>query len=98
MKELKDDVLGILKQLAYKKGEYTLSSGRKTDHYINCKPVILHGLYMHFVSELLLQEIEEGAVAVGGLTLGADPLVCSVAMKSWMNKDGSKSIKKIVLK
>ena len=90
MKELKDDVLGILKQLAYKKGEYTLSSGRKTDHYINCKPVILHGLYMHFVSELLLQEIEEGSVAVGGLTLGADPLVCSVAIKSWMNKDGKK--------
>ena len=98
MKELKDDVLGILKQLAYKKGEYTLSSGRKTDHYINCKPVILHGLYMHFVSELLLQEIEEGSVAVGGLTLGADPLVCSVAMKSWMNKDGKKLSALIVRK
>ena len=87
-KELRDDVLGILKQFAYQKGEYTLSSGRKTDHYINCKPVILHGLYLHFVSELLLEHVEEDSVAVGGLTLGADPLVCGVAMKSWMVKGG----------
>ena len=98
IKDLKKDCLQVLKDLAYRKGDFTLSSGRKTEHYINCKPVIMHGLYMHFVSELLLQEIEEGSVAVGGLTLGADPLVCSVAMKSWMNKDGKKLSALIVRK
>ena len=88
-KDLKKDFLDVLKNLAYRKGDFTLSSGRKTEHYINCKPVIMHGMYMHFVSELLLEHIEEDSVAVGGLTLGADPLVCSVAMKSWTkNKVG----------
>ena len=83
---LREDVLGILKQYAYRKGEFNLSSGRTSEHYINCKPVIMHGLYMHFVSELLLEHVEEGSVAVGGLTLGADPLVCSVAQTSWTKK------------
>ena len=96
MKELKDDVLGILKQLAYKKGEYTLSSGRKTDHYINCKPVVLNGRGLTLASFALLEYID--TQAVGGLTLGADPLVCSVAMKSWMNKDGKKLSALIVRK
>ena len=86
IKDLKKDCLQVLKDLAYRKGDFTLSSGRKTEHYINCKPVIMHGLYMHFVSELLLDHIEDDSVAVGGLTLGADPLVCSVAMKSWTKK------------
>ena len=84
--DLKKDCLGVLKDIAYRKGDFTLSSGRKTEHYINCKPVIMHGLYMHFVSELLLEHVEDDSVAVGGLTLGADPLVCSVAMKSWTKK------------
>ena len=84
--DLKKDCLQVLKDIAYRKGDFTLSSGRKTEHYINCKPVIMHGLYMHFVSELLLEHIEDDSVAVGGLTLGADPLVCSVAMKSWTKK------------
>ena len=86
IKDLKKDCLQVLKDIAYRKGDFTLSSGRKTEHYINCKPVIMHGLYMHFVSELLLEHVEEDSVAVGGLTLGADPLVCSVAMKSWTKK------------
>ena len=33
----------LLKDNAYKKGDFTLSSGRKSQHYINCKPVTLDG-------------------------------------------------------
>ena len=36
---MKDELLGLLKDLAYKKGEFKLSSGKTSEHYINCKPV-----------------------------------------------------------
>ena len=89
-KEIKDDLLNLLKENAYKKGEFVLSSGRKTDHYINCKQVTLHGFCLHLVSTLLLEHVEKDSVAVGGLTLGADPLVVGVAMRSWNSKDSSR--------
>ena len=34
-------LLNLLKENAYKKGEFTLSSGEKSEHYVNCKPVTL---------------------------------------------------------
>ena len=40
---MKDELLKMLKENAYKKGEFTLSSGKTSDHYVNCKPVTLTG-------------------------------------------------------
>tara|TARA_B100000131_G_C17818761_1_gene492835 strand:+ start:75 stop:629 length:555 start_codon:yes stop_codon:yes gene_type:complete len=97
MTEMREDLLNILKENAYRKGEFTLSSGKKTDHYVNCKPVVLHGLCMHFVSTLLLEHVEEDSKAVGGLTLGADPLVCGVAMSSW-KKNESKQLNALIVR
>ena len=38
---MKDELLELLKKNAYKKGEFTLSSGKTSEHYVNCKPVTL---------------------------------------------------------
>ena len=38
-----DELLVLLKEYAYKKGEFTLSSGKTSEHYVNCKPVTLSG-------------------------------------------------------
>ena len=38
-----EELLELLKKYAYCKGEFTLSSGKKTDYYVNCKPVTLTG-------------------------------------------------------
>ena len=75
---MEHELLGLLKSQAYKKGEITLSSGRKSDHYINCKPVILSSRGLYLTSNLLLSRIHTDTVA--GLTLGADPLVSGVIM------------------
>ena len=75
----------LLYKYAYKKGEFTLSSGRKTDHYVNCKPVTLSGEGSILIGTLLLDLVEDETLAVAGLTLGADPLVTSVAMTSWLD-------------
>ena len=37
----KDTLLQLLKERAYRKGQYTLSSGKESEHYVNCKPVTL---------------------------------------------------------
>ena len=74
----RNEFLALLKEEAYKKGDFTLSSGRKSEHYVNCKPVTLQGDALMFISWCMFECIEEDCDAVGGLTLGADPLVAGV--------------------
>ena len=86
MPNFKDELLTLLKEKAYRKGEYTLSSGRKSEHYVNCKPVTLSSRGLTLASLMLLSSVEEDAVAVAGLTLGADPLVSGVAVVCGLDK------------
>ena len=76
----RNELLSLLKTYAYKKGEYTLSSGKKSEHYVNCKPVTLSARGITLASLLMLKEVDTPYVA--GLTLGADPLVSGVALVS----------------
>ena len=84
MDELKKELLELLKRDAYKKGEFTLSSGQTSNHYVNCKPVTLSGRGLTLASLLMLKYVETDVVA--GLTLGADPLVSGVALVSALDK------------
>ena len=77
---MKDELLELLKKYAYKKGEYKLSSGKTSEHYVNCKPVTLSGRGLTLTSLLMLKEVNTNVVA--GLTLGADPLVSGVSLVS----------------
>ncbi len=76
----KDKLLSLIASLSYRYGEFTLSSGMKSKHYVNCKPVSLSGLGLSLISQFLLEHVEMSSVAVAGLTLGADPLVSGVAL------------------
>ena len=77
---MKEKLLERLKEDCYKKGDYTLSSGQKSEHYVNCKPVTLTGHGLTITAMMLLEHVETPVVA--GLTLGADPLVSGVAVCS----------------
>jgi|TARA_R100000781_G_C4019759_1_gene106682 orotate phosphoribosyltransferase len=81
---MKEELLELLKEFAYKKGEFKLSSGKTSEHYCNCKPVTLSGRGLTLSSLLMLEHIETNYVA--GLTLGADPLVTGVAVCSALDK------------
>jgi len=75
----------LLKQLiekSYKKGNFTLSSGKKSIHYLNCKPVSLNGEGLNLISELFLDLKDSRSKAVAGLTLGADPIVSGLIVKA----------------
>ena len=79
-KERRETLLNQLARDAYRHGEFTLASGRRSNHYVNCKPVSLSGAGLFLLSLAMLEHIESDAKAVAGLTLGADPLVSGVAM------------------
>ncbi len=78
----REKLLNLLATNAYKNGNFTLSSGKKSSHYVNCKPVSLSGIGLLLLSKMLLEKVELESVAVAGMTLGGDPLVSAVAMAS----------------
>ena len=83
---MKEELLRLLKENAYRKGEFKLSSGKTSEHYVNCKPVTLNGRGLTLASIMLLEHVEKDSVAVGGLTLGADPIVSGVAVVAGLDK------------
>jgi orotate phosphoribosyltransferase len=77
---MRQALLPLLATKAYRHGQFTLASGRSSNHYVNCKPVSLSGTGLALLGSLLLEQVEADARAVAGLTLGADPLVSAVAL------------------
>ena len=92
----RDTLKALLKERAYRHGQYTLSSGKESEHYVNCKPVTLSCEGNALLSHLMLKHIEKEAVAVGGLTLGADPLVCGIAQKAYYK--GNRHIDALIIR
>tara|TARA_B100000886_G_scaffold269641_1_gene193686 strand:- start:769 stop:1329 length:561 start_codon:yes stop_codon:yes gene_type:complete len=78
----KEKLLKHLIKKSYKKGDFTLSSGKKSTHYFNCKPVSLNGEGLDIISDLFLELMDSRSKAVAGLTLGADPLVSGLIVKA----------------
>ncbi len=74
----KENLLKLLIKKSYRKGNFTLASGKKSVHYLNCKPVSLNGFGLQLISNLFLELMDPSSKAVAGLTLGADPLVSGV--------------------
>ena len=89
-------LLELLRERAYRKGQFTLSSGKESEHYVNCKPVTLSCEGNALLSHLMIKEVEKNAVAVGGLTLGADPLVCGIAQKAYYK--GNRHIDALIIR
>lgn len=75
-------LLDLLCRLAYREGDFTLSSGRQSRYYINCKPVTLHPQGAYLVGQMMLRALPRQTEAIAGLTLGADPIVTAVSIAS----------------
>jgi orotate phosphoribosyltransferase len=78
-------LLSLLARISFKLGQFKLSSGGTSDYYIDCRTTTLHAeggcLTGHAILELL-EANNIQADAVGGLTMGADPIVSNVATAS----------------
>jgi orotate phosphoribosyltransferase len=79
---LRQQLLDLFCQLAYKEGDFVLSSGQKSSYYINGKQVTLHPQGALAIGRLLLSLLPSDTQAVAGLTLGADPMVTAVSVVS----------------
>ena len=79
---LRQLLLELFCQRAYKEGDFVLSSGQCSSYYINGKQVTLHPHGALAVGRLLLSMLPADTQAVAGLTLGADPMVTAVSVVS----------------
>ena len=78
-------LLRRLAQKSFRLGEFKLSSGGTSDYYIDCRTTTLDAKGSRLTGEVFLEEIQRRGWkprAIGGLTLGADPIVVAVAVVS----------------
>ncbi|HOT06394.1 MAG: Orotate phosphoribosyltransferase [Methanosaeta sp. PtaB.Bin039] len=78
----RERLLHLLKTRALELRDVRLSSGRKSNYYVDSKRVILSSEGAYLAGKILLGMIRPEVGAVGGMTLGADPLVSSIAVLS----------------
>jgi orotate phosphoribosyltransferase len=78
-------LLRILKGLSYEEGDFLLASGKRSSFYIDCKETTLNPEGMYLVGHLMYQRVLRlpGIEAVGGVSIGGDPLVCSTVIASY---------------
>jgi orotate phosphoribosyltransferase len=76
--------LSILKEKSYERRKVVLSSGRESDFYIDCRQTTLDAEGAVLTGRLFCAMLEAGErpEAVGGITLGADPIVTAVSLTS----------------
>jgi len=78
-------LLSLLAQTSFRLGQFKLSSGGTSDYYVDCRTTTLHAEGGRLTGHAILELLEEKAIdaeAIGGLTMGADPIVCNVATAS----------------
>jgi orotate phosphoribosyltransferase len=83
----RERLLELLRSRAFQEREVVLSSGKTSNFYIDCKQVSLDAEGATLIGELFhaaIEEVAPQAVAVGGLTLGADPLATATSMVSFL--------------
>ena len=85
MSMVRQELLKLLAHKSFRLGEFQLSSGGTSDYYIDCRATTLDARGAQLVGEVFLDEIREQGWegdAIGGLTMGADPIVVAVAVTS----------------
>lgn len=78
-------LLTLLARLSFRLGQFKLSSGGSSDYYIDCRTTTLHAEGGRLTGHAVLELLEKNGIeaeAVGGLTMGADPIVSNVATAS----------------
>lgn len=94
--ELKEKLFNLLNQQALKRGKFILSSGKASNYYLDGRVITLDPQGAYLVASIILDMLEgEVLDAVGGPTLGADPISGALAALSYIN---GKSIKTFIVR
>ncbi|HEX8814095.1 MAG TPA: orotate phosphoribosyltransferase [Terriglobales bacterium] len=85
MGSARQELLQLLAKKSFKLGQFTLSSGAASDYYIDCRTTTLDARGSQLTGQVFLDEIRNRGwrpQAIGGLTMGADPIVVAVSVTS----------------
>jgi orotate phosphoribosyltransferase len=85
MRSSRQDLLRLLAHKSFRLGEFKLSSGGTSDYYIDCRTTTLDAKGSRLTGEVFSDEIKQRGwkpQAIGGLTMGADPIVVAVSVVS----------------
>jgi len=85
MSSARQKLLSTLAHKSFRLGDFKLSSGGTSDYYIDCRTTTLDAKGSRLTGEVFFEEIRQRgwkAQAIGGLTMGADPIVVAVAVVS----------------
>ena len=85
MSSARQELVSLLATKSFRLGDFKLSSGGTSDYYIDCRTTTLDARGAKLTGEVFLEEIQKrgwNPQAIGGLTMGADPIVVSVAIAS----------------
>jgi orotate phosphoribosyltransferase len=80
-------LLELLRELSFQEREVTLASGKKSNFYIDCRQTSLHAEGHFLIGQLfrtVIERVAPDAEAVGGLTMGADPLASATSLVSFI--------------
>lgn len=76
-------LIEILREKSVRTGTFTLASGKTSDFYVDARQTSLNAEGAWLIGTLVHEMLAPGVTAVGGLTMGADPVACSTAAVSW---------------
>src|SRR5713101_492661 len=85
MSPARQELLRLLAAKSFRRGEFKLSSGASSDYYVDCRTTTLDAKGSRLTGQVFLEEIRARGgrpKAIGGLTMGADPIVAAVAVTS----------------
>jgi orotate phosphoribosyltransferase len=83
IQDARNKLFALLKEKAFRRGRVVLASGRESDFYFDMKPAMLDPDGAALMAELILQQLHDvKADCIGGLEMGAVPLIAPVAMRS----------------
>lgn len=86
----RQQLLSLLAQRSFRLGQFKLAAGGTSDYYVDCRATTLDAEGARLTGRVFLDEVRErgwNPRAIGGLTLGADPIVVAVAVVSALNGD-----------
>ena len=85
LEETRAELLGLIRDLAYEEGNFTLASGKKSDYYVDLRRVTMHQRGSLLTGILFFDRVSgvvgnREDVGITGMTIGADPIITSTAL------------------
>jgi orotate phosphoribosyltransferase len=80
--DLRKRLIDLLREKSVRTGTFTLASGRTSDFYVDVRQTALHAEGSYLIGSLVIDALADDVTAVGGMTLGADPVASAAAALS----------------